>query len=139
FHPFPNHHLRTNGFMIERDTMLQVWPRLITTKRGAYLFENGKNSLTQRILRLHRNVLVVGRNGQIYEKEAWARSGTFRNHGQDNLLIADNQTRQFDHADEKLRKYLELVTWGHSKPEIRNPKSEVDSIDPDLSGSASVS
>jgi hypothetical protein len=112
FDPFPNFHLRTNGFIIARELLLKVWPALICTKRGAYLFENGKNSMTKRILRMQRDVLVVGKNGQAYQKEDWPRSHTFRCGRQENLLIADNQTRQYESADEETRKHLARVAWG---------------------------
>jgi hypothetical protein len=112
FDPFPNHHLRTNAFMISRDLMRAVWPRIRLTKRGAYLFENGRHGLAKQILRRALQVLVVGADGQAYQKERWPHSATFRSGDQKNLLVADNQTRQFDEADEVTRRYLTRVTWG---------------------------
>jgi len=91
---------------------LKVWPRWVVTKRGAYLFENGKNSLTQRILRMNLEVLLVGRDGHSYRKEEWSRSKTFRLDNQQNLLVADNQTRQYDQADLETRKHLTRAAWG---------------------------
>ncbi len=112
FNPFPNYHIRTNAFMLSREVMLKVWPQQILTKKSAYLFENGKHSLTQRILRLNLKVLVVGKDGRGYEKEEWSRSNTFRQSNQENLLIADNQTRQYAGADYETRQYLARLTWG---------------------------
>ena len=116
FDPFPNYHLRTNAFIISRELMLRIWPAFIRTKRGAYLFENGKNSLTKRILQGKREVLVVGKNGQAYSKEEWPRSHTFRSGQQDNLLVADNQTREYENATESSRRHLARVAWGNQAP-----------------------
>ena len=112
FNPFPNYHLRTNAFMMSHDVMLNLWPRCILTKRGAYLFENGKNGLTHRILSLGLNALVVGKNGVGYDKEDWVGSNTFRKSDQQNLLVADNQTRLYQNADEQTKIRLSAFAWG---------------------------
>lgn len=112
FDPFPNSHLRTNAFMLSRDLMLKVWPRYVLTKRGAYLFENGKNGLTKRILRLGLQPLVVGKDGKGFEIKDWPGSNTFRTLAQDNLLVADNQTRLYQKADAQTRQWLTGRAWG---------------------------
>jgi len=120
FHPFPNYHIRTNAFMIARELLLKVWPRFIITKRGAYLFENGKNSLTNRIARLGLHCLVVGRDGEAYTREVWDESRTYRQGGQENLLVADNQTRRYETGSADARKFLSEVAWGTQRETIRN-------------------
>ncbi len=112
FNPFPNHHVRTNAFMMSRDIMLGLWPRYFLTKRGAYLFENGKRSLTNRILDLRLHALVVGKDGAAYDKEDWINSNTFRRSDQQNLLVADNQTRLYQSADERTKSLLSAFAWG---------------------------
>jgi len=112
FEPFPNWHLRTNAFMISRELMLRVWPRWVLTKRGAYLFESGRRSLTRRIQALGLKALVVGRDGQACGSEAGARSRTFRQGNQENLLVADNQTREYACADTATRQTLSRLAWG---------------------------
>jgi len=67
--------------MISRKLLLKVWLRFIITKRGAYLFENVKNSLTNRIARLGLQCLVVGRDGEAYAREVWDASRTYRQGG----------------------------------------------------------
>lgn len=117
FFPFPNHHIRTNAFIISRQLMLQVWPRHIINKTTAYLFENGRNCFTQRVMRRGFKPLVVGRDGRAYEKEQWAASNTFRQSAQENLLMADNQTRNYAAADFATRQYLSRLAWGNeAKP-----------------------
>jgi len=112
FDPFPNSHLRTNAFMMPRQLMLRLWPRQIWTKRGAYLFENGKRGLTKRILSAGLIPLVVGKDGIGYERQHWARSHTFRSRNQENLLISDNQTKLYEGADEDRRVKLASLAWG---------------------------
>jgi hypothetical protein len=112
FAPFPNYHVRTNAFIMQRELMLKLWPRLVLTKRGAYLLENGANSLTRRVVQRGLKVMVVGRDGTGFEKEDWNRSWTFRQGNQENLLIGDNQTRRYQNADEETRKHLARAAWG---------------------------
>jgi hypothetical protein len=113
FDPFPNYHIRTNAFLISRSVMRKVWPRWVPIKRAAYLFENGKNSLTRRVQRLQLRELVVGNDGRAYEREQWAVSRTFRQQEQDNLLVADNQTREYASASTAVRRHLSRLAWGH--------------------------
>jgi hypothetical protein len=110
--PFPNPHLRSNAFLISRELMDRIWPRFVVTKRGAYLWENGRNGFTRRIQELNLRVLVAGKNGQAYSPDEWPRSGTFRQHNQGNLLVADNQTRGYDEADAGERRRLSMHAWG---------------------------
>ncbi len=112
FRPLPNYHVRTNAFIVARSLMLEIWPPLIVNKTVAYMFENGRNNFTQRILRRGLKPLVVGRDGRGYEKEEWARSNTFRQGNQENLLVADNQTRGYAAADFETRKCLSEFAWG---------------------------
>jgi hypothetical protein len=117
FLPFPNYHIRTNAFMLSRQLMLEVWPRRITNKTTAYMLENGRNGFTAQVLRRGLKPVVVGRDGRGYEKEDWAASNTFRQSSQENLLVADNQTRNYAAADFETRTYLSRLAWGdHAKP-----------------------
>lgn len=112
FDPFPNYHIRTTAFMMSRAVMLRLWPRFTLTKRGAYLFENGKDGLTKQVLRSSLRPLVVGKDGNGYAKADWQRSNTFRNGNQENLIVADNQTRLYQGADAPTRLRLTTCTWG---------------------------
>ena len=68
--------------------------------------------MTRQIMYMGLKPLVVGRDGRAYEKEEWFESGTFRSHGQHNLLVADNHTRRYSEADEHDKRIIEQVTWG---------------------------
>jgi hypothetical protein len=112
FPPFPNYHIRTNGFMIKRDVMLKLKYRRLQTKMDCFKFESGREGMTRQVMRMGLKPIVVGRDGRAYEKEQWCESGTFRINGQHNLLIADNHTRRYAEADEHTKLLIEQVTWG---------------------------
>jgi hypothetical protein len=112
FKPFPNHHIRTNGFMLSKRSLEAVrWPR-VRSKRDAYLLESGRKSLTQQLLRRGLRAVVVGRDGVGYDTDQWIASNTFWQADQGNLLIDDNQTRQYRDGDEEARSRLSLFAWG---------------------------
>jgi hypothetical protein len=109
--PFPNPHVRTNGFMLERELMLAIdWPET-TRKRRALALESGVGSLTRQVWNAGLNALVVGRDG-VYERDRWHESRTFRSGSQENLLIADNRTRQYREAGPVRRAQLARLAWG---------------------------
>jgi len=112
FAPFPNFHIRTNAFMINRNLLLGIKrPRLIL-KMHAHEFESGRDSLTRQILEKGLKPIVVGRDGTGYEKEHWHTSGTYRQGEQTNLLVADNQTMQYQQLAPEEREKLRSLTWG---------------------------
>jgi hypothetical protein len=113
--PFPNPHIRTNAFLIERQTFLDTLPPSVTTKQDSYLFESGPDGLTQQVLRRGKSVVIVGRNGQIYGVDRWAESGTFRLGSQSNLLVHDNQTRAFDDLNSEEKRAFAEMTWGEAE------------------------
>lgn len=114
YQPFPNPHVRTNAFMIERDLMLALdWPRT-GRKRLALELESGRGSITRQVWARGLQALVVGRDGTSYECTRWHASRTFRSGSQENLLIADNRTRQYAEADAARRSQLARLAWGDS-------------------------
>ena len=112
FPPFPNYHMRSNTFLIARSLMHDLKVGAMMEKQDAHEFESGRESLTRQILARNLRPLVVGRDGEAYEKEAWYESFTFRSAEQQNLLVADNQTRYYAEADAPTRRALVEATWG---------------------------
>jgi hypothetical protein len=110
--PFPNPHVRTNAFVIPGELMESIATRPVRTKMDAYVFESGRKGLTRQTLLRGKRVLVVGRDGRGYENEEWAESRTFWRANQENLLVADNQTRDFAHGTKERRRYLASIAWG---------------------------
>jgi len=110
---YPNPHIRTNAFMIERDLFLALrFPRL-TTKEQAYRFESGRQSMTNQIMARGLKPLVVGRDGGIYDIEEWQQSSTFWKNRQENLLVSDNRTRHYAAATPEYKILLENHAWRH--------------------------
>jgi hypothetical protein len=112
FPDFPNAHLRTNAFMIGRQRLLELQAGPFRCKEDCYRFESGRRSLTRQILARGLDVRVVGRDGGAYPVEGWRESGTFRVGEQRNLLVADNQTREYLAADADKRRWLTYFAWG---------------------------
>jgi hypothetical protein len=112
FPPFPNYHLRSNAFVISRELMLRLKVGTIKEKMDMHEFESGHKSITRQILAMNLEALVVGRDGRAYEKEKWYESFTFRSGEQQNLLVADNQTRRYAESGEENRRALMEAAWG---------------------------
>ncbi len=112
FDPFPNFLIRTNVFMISGELMKSLECPVIQTKMDAYKFESGKRGLTIQILNKGSRVIVVGKDGVGYEKEAWHKSKTLWQYDQENLLVTDNQTRDYQDGTAERRRFLSLLSWG---------------------------
>lgn len=112
FSPFPNPHIRSNGFMISRERFLGLKGIEIQTKLDACAFESGVESMTNQIRREGLNAVVVGRSGHGYEVTDWAKSGTFRLGNQENLILNDNQSRNFDAMSPGAKATHVRMTWG---------------------------
>jgi hypothetical protein len=104
--------LRTNGFMLDRELMLDLdWP-LPRSKLEALALESGSRSISRQVWERGLDVRVVGCDGVAYPAERWRESATFRSGAQRNLLIADNRTLQYEEADPAFKDTLERMAWG---------------------------
>jgi len=109
---YPNPHIRTSSFLIDRDRLLGVDLAAVRDKRDAYLVESGFDSLTRRVQADGLRAVVVDREGRLYDPPRWPESHTFRSGAQENLLISDNQTRAWEAAPAGLRRNLSRASWG---------------------------
>jgi hypothetical protein len=111
FPPFPNYHIRSNAFVLSSRVLRAIrWPD-VRTKFEAYKLESGKHSLTHQVLQTGKRAIVVGRDGSGYDKEQWIFSNTFWQRNQANVLVEDNQTRQYAQGVAETRKRLSLHAW----------------------------
>jgi hypothetical protein len=110
---YPNPHIRTNGFMIRRDLFLSLRAGRLRNKADAYKFESGRASMTRQIMARGLSPVVVDRSGKPYAIPQWQSSSTFWINGQVNLMIADNQTRDYANGDAKFRVGLKQKAWDH--------------------------
>lgn len=105
FGAFPSPHIRTTAFIIKPEIFFQLSNKQrFKTKFDAYIFENGRNSLTNQLLHKGFKILVIDNKGIHYEIGKWHLSKTFWISNQENLLISDNQTRIYDNAPEDQKK-----------------------------------
>jgi hypothetical protein len=111
FPSFPSYHIRSNALVISARVLRTIrWPD-VRTKFDAYKLESGKRSLTRQVLQTGKRAMVVGRDGIGYDKEQWIFSNTFWQRDQANLLVEDNQTRQYSEGDAETRRRLSLHAW----------------------------
>lgn len=119
FAAFPNAHIRTNGFILSRQVISQMYWPPTTTKFDAYTLESGRRGITAQVVRMGLEPVVVGRNGRGYFRAEWPGSDTFWQGKQDNLLISDNQTQQYTLGSLELRRLLCRHAWRHlSTPNV---------------------
>jgi hypothetical protein len=109
---FPNPHIRSTAFMIDRANLIAMNLDEARNKRDAYLLESGRRSITRQILERDLRAVVTGRDGRVYGVKDWAASRTYRSGGQDNLLVADRRTEDWATASPRLRRRLSRDAWG---------------------------
>ena len=109
---FPNPHIRTTAFMLERATLLGLELERARDKRATYLLESGRRSITRQILDAGQRVVVVDRQGDFHEIAQWPDSHTYRSGAQQGLLVADRRTEDWQHASPWLRRRLTRDAWG---------------------------
>lgn len=112
FPPFPNPHIRSNGFLVHRDWMKLAVPKSIQTKLDACLFESGPQSLTSKIRDAGLEVVLVDKHGHHVGIRDWWRTNTFRLGSQEDLLFHDNQVRSFFELDDGSKYTHKRMTWG---------------------------
>lgn len=109
---FPSPHLRTNALVVRRARLLELDIGWLSTKRRTYLVEAGRNSISAQMLRAGAKLAMVGRSGAVDDWRDWAKANVFWQGNQDDLLVADNQTRAYGKASPSERAVLSKFAWG---------------------------
>jgi hypothetical protein len=109
---FPNPHIRTTAFMLDRSLLLEAGFEQAADKRDTYLLESGPHSFTRQVLQRGLRPVVVGRDGRAYDITEWPASATYRAGGQRNLLVADRRTHDWERASPRLHRRLSRDAWG---------------------------
>jgi hypothetical protein len=112
FPAFPNPHVRSNGFLIDRSRLTEFDFGALVSKLDCCGFESGAASLTRRIRAAGLAAVVVGKDGRRYDVADWWKSGTFRLADQENLLLTDNQSRGWTAMSAGSRETHVRMTWG---------------------------
>lgn len=112
FPSFPNPHVRTNAFLIKKETFLKLHYKPITKKIEAYQFESGWNGFTRQLQKMGLIALIVDNKGNAYPIDKWNKSNIFWQSNQEALLVSDNQTNAYNVASETERKTYRKLAWG---------------------------
>jgi hypothetical protein len=110
FERFPNPHVRTNAFALRAELGRSLEWEVRRRKVGAESLESGKRGLTRQVMAQGLRPVVVSRRG-VVEVEAWPEARVFRSGRQEELLVADNRTRQYDEADPRRKRVLARMAW----------------------------
>lgn len=111
---FPNPHVRSNGFMMEREIFLATRPDFVGEKHKSYLYESGPNGLTASVEKMGLKPIIVGADGEGYSLDNMLHSRTFRLGDQSNLLITDNQSRSWAQMPPKRREMYTRMSWSEN-------------------------
>jgi len=111
FEPFPNPHIRTNAWAIGAGLARSLHWDVRRRKVGAEALESGKQGLTRQVQARGLRPVVVSRRG-VVEVEDWPEARVFRSCNQEEMLVRDNRTRQYDDADPRRRAFLARMAWG---------------------------
>lgn len=109
---FPNVHIRTNAFMMERTRFLALEPGDMSSLESGNAFEAGSRGLTRQIEALGLKPIVVDGEGRRLHVEAWPRSRTFRSGGQEALAVSDFRTFDYAAGSPGKRRWLAELAWG---------------------------
>jgi len=112
FGGFPAAHLRTNGFAVGRELLLSLRAGALDTKLATYRFESGRHGLTAQLRERGLGTVVVARDGSARAPADWPDGDVFWQGAQAELLVADNQARQYDTGDAAVRDALARYAWG---------------------------
>jgi hypothetical protein len=114
FHfPFsPNPHLRTNAFIVDRIFWLGLEFNSLNSKRDAHLMESGKSSFTRQMLKKQKEVLVINKHGTVFSISSWNISKTLWCDDQEDLLVSDNFTNQYNAQSRIEKQAMSKSIWG---------------------------
>ena len=77
------------------------------------MLESGYDSITRQILKQGKNCIIIDKFGNAYGIKEWAKAKIFWTENQEDLLIADNQTKKYQLGDAETRKNLSYHAWGN--------------------------
>lgn len=109
---FPNVHIRTNAFMMERKRFLELDPGDMSTLESGNVFEAGPWGLTRQIEARGLKPVLVDAEGRRFPSEEWPRSRTFRSGGQEALAVSDFRTYEYAAGSPGKRRWLAELAWG---------------------------
>ena len=109
---FPAAHLRTNAFLVDRARFIELARAPAVTKWDTYRLESGRRSITAQLAAAGTPPVVVDARGAARGPADWHLGDVFFQAGQEDLLVADNQTRSYASATPAQRTALSIFAWG---------------------------
>lgn len=129
---FPNPHIRTCSFMINRELFLEyaATQKFPETKDDTWEIEHGVNSLSNFILNKGYKMVVVNSDGIIFAPNDWENSQTYITSKEPKAILDDKWARRYYFTDECLRTKIEMETWGKNQTKypsnlVKNYSSKV--------------
>lgn len=117
--PFPNPHIRTNAFLIQRERFCRIADQFeMHTQKEGWMFECGPNGLSQQVRREGLELRVVDRAGNGYGPERWKESRTYCTPGAA-PLIGDDTYRAYLASNAVGKKEMAITMWGPAAEEVR--------------------
>jgi hypothetical protein len=110
--PFPAPHLRTNAFLMRREDFCGLRWGSLKSKRSSYRMESGRRSLTRQLHARGLRIVIVDRHGAVRDWREWDRGAVFWQERQQDLLVTDNQTRDYARGTPEWRRVLSGYAWG---------------------------
>lgn len=123
---FPNYHIRTCSFMVNRKLFLeyistQKFPK---TKKDTWKLEHGKQSLTQFVLKRGHKAVVVNSDGEVFTPENWVLGKTYTYPYECKALMTDKWAKRYYKYSKNVKAVLEAIVWGKNFTEF--PENFVD-------------
>jgi hypothetical protein len=112
FKLYPNPHIRTNAFLINRGLFLSLTHKPAINKFDAYKFESGRMGITNQLLKKGLKPVLINKEGHLFEIKDWYNSFVYRSGSQQGLMISDNQTEVYQNANPEEKRKLTFLSWG---------------------------
>lgn len=111
---FPNYHIRTCFFMVNRKLFLEyaAAQKFPETKEDTWKLEHGPQSLTNFILKKGYKAVVVNSDGNVFSHENWISSQTYMNPGEPKHMLLDKWSNRYFTASDVKKAILEAMIWG---------------------------
>lgn len=121
---FPNYHIRTCSFIINRKLFLEYVEthKFPMTKKDTYNIEHGTTSITKFILDKGYKAVVVNSDGQIFKPENWWQSKTFRTPDANKSIISDRLSENYFVIPPEYLDSVERTSWGQN---LRRTKTKI--------------
>ncbi|WP_448950636.1 hypothetical protein [Labrys neptuniae] len=115
--PFPSPHLRTTAIFLKRELFLS-FDNPFDTKERCVAFESGEDGLSHRVQRDGGRIALVGRSGRMVAPEDWPEAHIFYAGDQEELLVGDNRSHEYQIAKPRSRFKRSCAAWGRERANI---------------------